>query len=262
MVTAAETPVNDARQLLGYDDIGEGPALVLVHGLTFTRRTWDPIVARLRDSFRCIAVDLPGHGDSDGSGADPEAICDRLNQTLGALSVERPFVLGHSAGALLVTAYAATSPTTAVVNIDQPLLVAPFAARLQQLAGQLRGPGFRTAFAPFEEGIGVAGLPEPERTRVAKTRPIDQVTVLDHWQLPLTRHPGVLQTELDAVLDAVPVPYLYLAGDEPGAEVRRHLRAHLPQLEVVVWPDRGHLVHLTEPSRFADVVRDLAARTA
>jgi pimeloyl-ACP methyl ester carboxylesterase len=71
--------------------------LVFVHGLTFSRRTWDPVVTQLRDSFRCVAVDLPGHGESGGSGADPRATCERLNRTLDALGVERPVVVGHSA---------------------------------------------------------------------------------------------------------------------------------------------------------------------
>jgi pimeloyl-ACP methyl ester carboxylesterase len=256
---ASGDPMSDP-QLLAYDDVGDGAPLVLVHGLTFSRRTWDPLVACLQGRFRCIVVDLPGHGDSGGSGADPREVCDRLHRTLTTLEAGRPVVIGHSAGALLATAYASTFPAAAVVNIDQPLLVGRFATLVQQLAEALRGPDFRTAFAPFEQSIGVDRLPEPERTRVAETRHIDQTTVLDHWTMPLSAPPATLQADLDDVVDQVLVPYVYLAGDEPGPAVRQHLHEHLRQHEVVVWPGRGHLVHLTDPEGFADLIRALTAR--
>lgn len=57
--------------VLATDDRGTGPAIVLLHGLTFSRRTWDPITALLTDRHRVVTVDLPGHGDSTGSAADP-----------------------------------------------------------------------------------------------------------------------------------------------------------------------------------------------
>ena len=46
------------------DTGGDLPAIVFIHGMTFSRQTWDPIVDRLKDRFRCLAVDLPGHGAS------------------------------------------------------------------------------------------------------------------------------------------------------------------------------------------------------
>lgn len=253
-------PDND--EPLAHDDTGEGPTLVLVHGLTFSRRTWDPVVDRLSDRFRCIAVDLPGHGASTGSAAEPMQVAHRLRRTLTALDVPAPVVIGHSAGALNATGYAATYPVAGVIDVDQPLLVGPFAGMLQQLADRLAGPDFEAAFAPFEDSIGVQRLPEPERSRVAGTRRVDQATVLDHWTLPMTTPPDDLQRRLDGLLDAITVPYLYLGGEEPPPPVRDHLAAHLQNLEVVAWPGRGHLVHLAEPDRFAELVADFAGRVA
>lgn len=246
---------------LGYDDTGAGPALVFVHGLTFSRHTWDPIVALLRDRFRCIAVDLPGHGDSTGSASDPDGLAQRLHTTLAKLAVRAPVVIGHSAGALHGTSYAANFPVAGVVNVDQPLLVGGFAAMLQQCEGQLRGPEFATAFRPFEDSIGLDLLPEPERSRVATTRRIDQVTVLDHWHLPLTEPPDALQAHVDAMLGAVTAPYVYLGGEEPPGPVRAHLAAHLHAIEFVIWPNHGHLVHLAQPDRFAALITAFCART-
>ncbi len=237
--------------LLVYAEAGSGPTILFIHGLTFAGQTWDPIVARLRDRFRCIALDLPGHGDSRGSGADPRAVGARIHATVTAAGVETPVVVGHSAGALIATGYAALYPTRGVVNVDQTTLVAPFAAFVQQLAPALRGTDFISAFAPFRDSIGVHRLPEPERTRVAATQRIEQSVVLDYWTGPLTTPPPVLQQEVDALLDSVQVPYLWLAGEIIPLPDRRLLLSHLPTAQIEEWPGSGHMVHLAEPDRFA-----------
>jgi len=251
-----------AVSTLAVDDRGNGPAIVLLHGLTFSRRTWTPISDALLPRHRVITVDLPGHGESDGSAADPRAVVDRLHATLETLRVHRPVVVGHSAGALMATGYASSYPTSGVVNVDQPLIVAPFAALVQQFAAALRGPDFQAAFAPFERSIGVDRLPEPERTRVARTRDIRQDVVLDHWQLPLMTQPDALQATVDAMLDTISVPYLYVGGEELPPPVGEHLQVHLQRLQIEIWPGLGHVVHLAEPKRFASLVTDFAAAVA
>jgi len=49
---------------LAHDDAGEGPVVVFIHGHPFNRSMWAPQLAALRDSFRVIAPDLRGYGDS------------------------------------------------------------------------------------------------------------------------------------------------------------------------------------------------------
>jgi pimeloyl-ACP methyl ester carboxylesterase len=247
---------------LAADTQGDGAAIVLIHGLTFSRKTWDPITELLARRHQVIAIDLPGHGDSDGSAADPPEVVARLHHTLETFGVERPTVVGHSAGALVATGYAATHPTAAVVNIDQPLLVAGFAAFLQQVGPSLRGSDFTAAFAPFEHSIGVHDLPEPERTRVNQTRRVSQDTVLDHWHLPLTTPPAQLQATVDEMLDAVNVPYLYLSATDVPTDIRDHLQAHLNQVDIESWPGHGHVLHLADPHRFAKRVEDFVATSA
>jgi pimeloyl-ACP methyl ester carboxylesterase len=61
MATAAHTATR-----LAYDDQGAGTPVVFLHGLTFDRRSWRPIIQRLDGSVRSIAIDLPAHGESPG----------------------------------------------------------------------------------------------------------------------------------------------------------------------------------------------------
>ncbi|MCY0904733.1 alpha/beta fold hydrolase [Arthrobacter sp. H14-L1] len=240
-----------AESLAYLDTGGDFPTIVFIHGMTFSKETWDPIVDRLRDRFRCLAVDLPGHGGSPGSGADPQAVIARIHATMVASAVVRPVVVGHSAGALHATAYAAFHDTAGVLNVDQPPRVGPFAGFVQQLAPALRGPDFVKAFEPFVASIGVGRLPEPERTRVLMTQRIDQQLVLDYWSQPLIETPADLQTGIDLILDRVKVPYLWLAGGLVDDADRDHIMAHVPQARIETWSDVGHMAHLAEPDQFA-----------
>ena len=240
-----------AEPLAHLDTGGDGPAIVFIHGMTFTKETWDPIIDRLRERFRCLVLDLPGHGGSTGSGADPQAVVERIHATVVDAAVERPVVVGHSAGALHATGYAAAHRSAGVINVDQPLRVGPFAGFVQQLAPALRGPDFGTAFEPFAASIGVMRLPEPERGRVLTTQHVTQRLVLDHWFKPLTESPEALQAEIDALLDGVTVPYLWLAGGPVDVADRDHVLAHIAQAQIETWSALGHMAHLAEPDRFA-----------
>ena len=103
------------------DTGGDLPAVVLVHGMTFSKATWDPVIDRLRGRFRCLAVDLPGHGESTGSGADPQVVIERFPATVVENGLVKPVVVGHSAGALHATGYGFAHDSAGVVNVDQPL---------------------------------------------------------------------------------------------------------------------------------------------
>lgn len=84
---------------------GSGPDLVLAHATGFHGRIWEPVAARLRSRFHCIAVDGRGHGDS---GVAPDETFDwhglatDVLAVVDALGLERPFGAGHSLGATLL----------------------------------------------------------------------------------------------------------------------------------------------------------------
>src|SRR4051795_7654466 len=97
----------DAATRLAHDDEGGGTPVVFLHGLTFDRRTWRPIVDRLGGSVRSIAIDLPAHGESRGVPVSLEEIAAQVHELLGSLAVERPIVVGHSMSGGLACIYGA-----------------------------------------------------------------------------------------------------------------------------------------------------------
>jgi|SRR5579862_1972327 len=85
-----------------YQQIGEGPDLVLIHGLTGNLAVWHlKIIPMISNRFRTLTYDLRGHGYSDvsPSGYSADQMASDLLELLDALEIERPAVVGHSYGA-------------------------------------------------------------------------------------------------------------------------------------------------------------------
>jgi pimeloyl-ACP methyl ester carboxylesterase len=244
---------------LAYEERGAGVPVVFVHGLTFNRRTWAPLLDRLAGRVRCVAVDLPGHGGSAGPLRSPEDALRRVHALVADLGIERPVVVGHSFGGMMATFYAATFPVGGVVNVDQPLDSRPFVRLLQQVEPALRGPGFAAAFEPFRRSIGVELLPEPLRSATQATQTVRQDLVLAYWNDLFRRPPEELQAQVDEAARRIAAPYLAVFGRRLADDERAALRARLRRLDLEEWPDRGHMVHLMEPDRFADRVAAFVA---
>jgi pimeloyl-ACP methyl ester carboxylesterase len=241
---------------LAHEERGTGFPVVFIHGLTFNRSTWRPILDRLAGRFRCVAVDLPGHGGSARLPHSLDEIGRQIYWLVSDLGIEQPVIVGHSLGGIIATMYAATFPVAGVVNVDQPLDTTPFIRILQQSEAALRGPHFAAAFEPIRQSIGVELLPEPLRSSTLATQTVRQDLVLAYWNETFRRSPEELQALLDEGLRRITVPYLVVFGHQRSDDERVRLQNRLSRLELEEWPDRGHMVHLMEPERFA---RRLAA---
>ena len=76
------------------------PVLLLVHGITSSSATWDPVIPALAEQAYVIAPDLLGHGQSDKPHADYSlgALASGLRDLLDLLDIDRVTVVGHSLG--------------------------------------------------------------------------------------------------------------------------------------------------------------------
>src|ERR1700712_1023505 len=85
---------------IAYQDTGQGAALLLIHGMAGSSATWRELVPRLSKSYRVIAPDLLGHGESAKPRGDYSlgAFAVWLRDLLNELGVERATVIGQSLG--------------------------------------------------------------------------------------------------------------------------------------------------------------------
>jgi pimeloyl-ACP methyl ester carboxylesterase len=246
---------------LAADDWGESdarPPLVLLHGLTFDRTLWRPSVAELQridPGRRVLALDLPGHGASRAwPSYDMESVASGVHRAVEEAQLHSPVVVGHSIGGVIATVYAARYPTRGVINVDQPLQVAPFAGLVQSLADKLRGPAFPAIWQMFAASMHIEVLPDTGQELVRSSSRPRQDLVLGYWHEVLDRPASELADVVGATLAAVRaagVPYLVVAGDDLEPGYREWLTDMLPHATVTVWPGSGHFPHIAHPGRFA-----------
>ena len=91
---------------------GEGPPVVLLHGLASTCRIWDFVAPLLAVDFAVIAVDQRGHGDSGKPehGYDFASVSEDVAAMLQGRGIQRPVVVGHSWGADVALELAVARP--------------------------------------------------------------------------------------------------------------------------------------------------------
>jgi pimeloyl-ACP methyl ester carboxylesterase len=237
--------------------------LVLVHGITESKASWDPFVEALTHDHRVMAVDLRGHGAATRVG--PFDVVTMATDVVSEVTTAgfSPFdtlFIGHSLGGMVVSAIAAAGRCRAVVNVDQPLQLAAFQAGLQQLEPMLRGdPGaFQTAIAMVFDSMR-GPLSATETARLESLRSPEQAVVLGIWDLVLTSPAADLVATVDAIVGAITVPYLALHGIDPGDDYVDWLRSAIGSATVEVWADHGHYPHLVDPKRFVQRVNSFAS---
>jgi pimeloyl-ACP methyl ester carboxylesterase len=246
--------------MISWEEAGSGPPAVFVHGNTEDRHSWDAVWPFVTERFRCIRLDLRGHGESgDASDYSAIAMAEDLATVVKEAGIEEPaLVVGHSLGAVVVTAYAAQAPTRAVVNVDQPMSFGAFGAAIQPMKDMLRGDGFREALTAIFSGMGVDNLPPDARAWAdAKHAAARKEVVLGTWDLVLDSPVAELDALAESMLPAITVPYLALHGGDPGPGYAEWLTGLMPSAMVEVWPGNGHYPHIIEAERFARRLFDL-----
>lgn len=228
--------------------------LVLLHGLTFDRSHWGPVLAQLDPNRRAVAFDLPGHGDSPRR--DSYRLTDvvpMLHAAITEAGLATPVLIGHSLGAVLATHYAANYPARAVINVDQPLQVAGFAELLRQSESRLRSPQWSDFWAMLLSGMHADLLPPTARHLVESAQP-RQDQLLGYWQEVLETPLDELDRQRRAELTAIAakrIPYHYVTGADVPAPYQDWLTTLVPDVTIIVFPGTGHFPHLGQPAALA-----------
>jgi pimeloyl-ACP methyl ester carboxylesterase len=248
----------------GHGNGAERP-FVFLHGLTFDHRMWDPVLDLLPEGCRAIAFDLPGHGGSPllaEAGLAP--VVEAIHEAVLAAGLDEPIVVGHSIGGPLAAVYASTHPAAAVVSIDAPIRIEPFAALLASIRPQLTGDGFDEVWTIFQRDMQMDAVPPPHRQllRVGDHAAQDvvlsyQADLLDGSLDDVVRR----QTSGLAELGRRGVPYVSLHARPVEQSDQDWLVERVPQAEIVVWPVAHHFPHLAAPDRLVALVTGLAADT-
>ena len=239
--------------LTGTDD-GRAP-VVLLHGLTFDRGMWGPLVDVLGGRW-AVALDLPGHGESHRRDSyDLREVADVLHEAVVAAGARRPVLVGHSIGGVLATIYAANHPARAVLNIDQPLLVGPFGEMLRSVEPVLRGPDYLSVWSKILAGLGIEQL-SPQLRELLRSTP-RQDLLLGYWREVLEKPSEELREQRTRELTALResgTAYHHVSRAPVNLGYGAWLRGVLPEAGITVLPGSGHFPHVAQPEALAEII--------
>jgi 2-hydroxy-6-oxonona-2,4-dienedioate hydrolase len=255
-------------------EVGEGDPVLMIHGGPNAGTTWGPLVAHLR-GLRCLLVDRPGTGLSARypitAGNLPRIGAAFVADILDGLGIARAHVVASSFGGHLALRSAAAHPDRF--------------RRMVQMACPAMSPGetiprfLRGLTRPSVRRI-VNALPPSERAARMIFRQIGHGASLDAgripdaflaWYLALQRHTDTMRNDGDLIGAVVPnrhltgltgdllrdvaVPTLFWWGADDtfgGEEVARHLVDLLPDAQLTMVPQAGHLPWLDDPEAAAE----------
>jgi len=263
---------------------GDGPPVVLVHGLGGAHVNWLAVGARLAGGHRVLAPDLIGHGRTPVAGRAPTAHGHRrlLHRLLTEVVGEPAVLVGNSMGGLVSLLQAAEAPET----VSRLVLVGPAVPAPRTVMPD--SEVVRNFLLYLVPGIGERYLERLNRTLTPQQRvelTLDLCTVdlqrVPEWvrrrseELSVERRSmpwateaflqsarsllpmQLRRTEIDRAVRAVRAPTLVIQGEQDRlvrlASARRLIRQR-PDWDLEVLDDCGHVPQLEHPDRFLDVL--------
>ncbi|GAA2653370.1 alpha/beta hydrolase [Streptomyces lunalinharesii] len=256
-----------ATRLHVLDYGGDGPALVVLPGITSPAVTMDFVARELTDLVRPLVVDVRGRGLSDGSEEEPEdggddgcgyglaAYAEDTEAVIAGLGLTRPLLFGHSMGARIAAVVAARS----AVALGGSVLADP------PMSGPGRDP-YPTALAAFLGQLAQAerGTDADEVARSWPRWPRREQELRARWLSSCDRraiaatHRGFESEDFFAWWPAVTGPTTLLYGAQSAvvtAAGAAQARAALPSATVTAVPDAGHMLFWDNPPAALDALR-------
>jgi 3-oxoadipate enol-lactonase len=238
-----------------YTDEGKGPALVFLHGFPLNRATWQKQLDAFRASYRIIAPDLRGLGESEaGSGATTMAqFAEDTHELLKQVGVSPIVLIGHSMGGYVALAFARQFPQM----LKGLVLVATrsgndtpeAAAARRDTADKVKAQGSKLVVDAMATKMLSPSNSDPrmvEQVRgfMAPSKPEGVIGAL----LGMAERPDATD-----VLASIKVPTLVITGEDdtliPPTESEKLSKAiRGSRLEVI--PQAGHLVAFEQPDAF------------
>ena len=254
--------INDIT--MSYDDCGNGPTLLLIHGFPLNRQMWQPQLLPLAEAgYRVIAPDLRGFGESDAplEGYSMDGFADDLIALLDALKIDRAVVGGMSMGGYVLL--------NLLERYPERTRAACFIAT-KSSADDEAGRARRSAMAAEAERIGASPIVKNFAELLfapqsMQTRPelIARVTSWMRDTNPRALAGGLLamrdRKDYTPLLPGFRQPSLVLAGAEDRAASPTAMNLFttgLPSCESRIIADAGHMVNMEQPEEFNATLLD------
>lgn len=246
-----------------FEVVGEGPAIVLIHGFLVSGDMWRGQVPRLAETHRVIIVDLRGHGRSS-SAATPVDLYDLTDDVIGvldSLGIRRAVWAGLSIGGMIALRAALTAPdrVAGLILLDTD---AGAESPLRSVKYMLMALGSRVlGVRPF--------LPAVARLMFGRTTRRRNPRLVREWKrrfrevdFPSRLHYVKCLVRRDSVLDrlgGIGVPVLVMVGEEDASlppKRSKEIADRIPGARLAIVPEAGHLAALEQQERVTEEMCD------
>jgi pimeloyl-ACP methyl ester carboxylesterase len=260
---------------------GDGPAIVLIHGITGTSDTWGEVLPDLAEHHTVLAPDLLGHGESAKPRGDYSlgAYASGVRDLMIAVGIDSATVVGHSLGGGVAMQFAYQFPE----RLDRLVLVSSgglgrevhLMLRLTALPGAeyvlpllcaepLRNAG--GAVAGFLGRIGLRAGPDLEEIGrgFASLGDVDTRQAFIHTARSIIDFDGQRVSARDRLYLSEGVPSLLIWGENDPiipADHGRAAQSEMPGSRFELFPGAGHFPYRDDPRRFAAALTEFVADT-
>ena len=244
-------------------EAGQGPPLVLLHGLFGSARNWGAVQRALAADYRVVALDLRNHGaSSHAPGMAYAAQAEDVAETLAALGIESAVVLGHSMGGKVAMMLALTRPELVERLIVADIAPLPYPPALRATVGAMQAVPLHPGLTRQEADKALrAAVPEaPIRSFLLQNLRFEATPPA--WRIGLIE----IAAAMPEIEDFAPPPgarfegpALAMAGAlSPYIRTEDHaaFRALFPRISFASIARAGHWLHAENPEGFLAELRD------
>ena len=266
----------DGKRLSAYA-FGEGPPVVLLHGLAATKLSYLPLLPALAERHRVIVPDLPGHGESTKRRGSytPASFSRTVLALMDRLEVDRATLIGNSMGGRVSLEIAADAPerVEGLVLLDPAAAGIPFPLYARLLG--LLPTGVGAVPVPWRKRLVVAGIRQlfahpdrlPRNAYLAGADEFMRIYRSGRARVALlAAMRGLIADRPEAFWEraaATEARTLILWGQKDRlvpVRLGRQLARRMPDAELVVLPDVGHVPQFEVPEETRQLVMEFLDR--
>lgn len=239
-----------------YQNYGKGDeALIFVHGWTCNLTFWKTNIPAFTDHARVIAIDLPGHGQSE----KPEIaytmklFAHSVEAVMRDAKVSKATLVGHSMGAPVLWQFYRNYPekVRALVIVDGGLKAMGTRESMKQFLDPLRLPAYRANAERSVEFL-TQGMKDPKVRAEVKTAMVNapQYVMVSAFEGMLD--PTIWPTATDKI--KVPTLALMTNNGNWNSDYQKYVKDLVPGIEYQTWQGVSHFLMMDEPKKFNDAV--------
>jgi pimeloyl-ACP methyl ester carboxylesterase len=242
-------------------DSGSGePSLLFLHYWGGSARTWNAVISELSTTFRCIAYDQRGWGQSDAprQGYSIRDLALDARHIVDALRLRRYVLVGHSMGGK-VAQLLASQRAPGLVGLVLVAPAPPTPQNIPELARQAQLHAYDNRENALQALAFLTASPPSDTLR-------EQI-LADNLAASSSESRLAWPTlsayeDISGVVGDIAVPTLILAGDQdrqdPLEQHRREVLPRIPGAKIRVIHDSGHLIPIDQPFQLAEAIRAFA----